>query len=506
MAGRASQPVRVRHRERQRVLAEDLRLEQAYHARMRRIHRLELHGWGVVRGLELHAPFGDMELAPGMAVDPSGRSLFVPRPVSLKPDLDALWARLGAAVPVDVWLGLVVSEDPCEPRVSETAVPVLTPAANGPPDRGSAAADTAAILADSSPWSETPAAVYLGRLAADGAPDSAARAWYATLRAALVQSPRRRDGAARMHVHSERLDAPGIFSVQLREERTDEKTQETQVTWRDRLSVERDRQVHFRSDPVSNRWTVSLQTRDADPGGGPHQASSAAALRFEPIQAPAEPPRPWRIERLRDKIPEPPAPGAPPPPIPRDSIRFLIRDPGDDGDPKLSRFVFAKGPTSRDRVFSADAQGNVHIKGSLWIQRELYRPNLSLDLRDEAELKKFLVEWARLAPKAGGLEAALPLSVTISAGVATGGERALTIVARNTHSEPVGPLVLGGRPTRKDEQPLEAVSLSIPQLRTGEEVEMRTQLPDGWSFGAVALALASRGRFAMGNALYPEED
>ncbi len=66
---------------------EDFVTEQAYHRGKHRLHGAWLHGSGVVWGLDVTLPLaddgkptGDVQVGPGLALDPVGRELFVDRP------------------------------------------------------------------------------------------------------------------------------------------------------------------------------------------------------------------------------------------------------------------------------------------------------------------------------------------------------------------------------------------------------------------------------------------
>ncbi|KGQ19368.1 hypothetical protein LF41_3018 [Lysobacter dokdonensis DS-58] len=73
---------RVRYRERQRLAAADLRMEQAWRLGMAGRHHLAPHDWGVVRGLRVeHLADDRFRLTPGVAIDGHGREVLVPAPV-----------------------------------------------------------------------------------------------------------------------------------------------------------------------------------------------------------------------------------------------------------------------------------------------------------------------------------------------------------------------------------------------------------------------------------------
>ena len=60
----------------QLLLEDDFAAEQNYHVDARRRHVLALHGWGIVRGLEVRAA-GDtaVSVAPGLAIDGYGNEI-----------------------------------------------------------------------------------------------------------------------------------------------------------------------------------------------------------------------------------------------------------------------------------------------------------------------------------------------------------------------------------------------------------------------------------------------
>lgn len=72
--------------------AEDFRTEQAYHVFAQRVHNALLHGYGTVRGLRVRVnPSNALEpgdrtltIAPGLAIDPLGRVLYVPQQLCLR--------------------------------------------------------------------------------------------------------------------------------------------------------------------------------------------------------------------------------------------------------------------------------------------------------------------------------------------------------------------------------------------------------------------------------------
>jgi hypothetical protein len=88
----------------QLLLEDDFIAEQEYHTRARHRHNLNVHGWGVVRGLDV-TPSGDsaVSVSPGFAIDAKGREIELREPEVL--DLS------GQAPGTLVWVALGYDED-----------------------------------------------------------------------------------------------------------------------------------------------------------------------------------------------------------------------------------------------------------------------------------------------------------------------------------------------------------------------------------------------------------
>ena len=93
----------------QYIGAEDFRDQQAYHRDMRRRHNLGPHSWGIVQGLDIievpregDAPFVDIQLRPGVAVDGFGREIILLEPVRIDPEL---FASYTTARHLELWIG-----------------------------------------------------------------------------------------------------------------------------------------------------------------------------------------------------------------------------------------------------------------------------------------------------------------------------------------------------------------------------------------------------------------
>jgi hypothetical protein len=137
---------RLNYFQRQFLNAQDFQAEQAYHRGMRRRHNLGQHTWGIVEGLELlekaresDAPFVDIWIQPGMAVDGFGREIFVLEPIKLDATLFDAFANLFHR---EVWIAFNEEKgnqagtgiDRCDTtdgftRLRETALPVIEPLA-----------------------------------------------------------------------------------------------------------------------------------------------------------------------------------------------------------------------------------------------------------------------------------------------------------------------------------------------------------------------------------------
>src|SRR5712664_3713225 len=58
------------------LVDEDFRDEQSYHRQTRHNHNLELHTWGVVRGLEVSLKAGALDVTEGLAIDANGKEIW----------------------------------------------------------------------------------------------------------------------------------------------------------------------------------------------------------------------------------------------------------------------------------------------------------------------------------------------------------------------------------------------------------------------------------------------
>ena len=75
---------RVRYFDGQLLTADVFRDEQQYWLETRRRHNRLLHGWGVVTGLGVTSSSRNtLTVEPGMALDPLGREVVVPAPISV---------------------------------------------------------------------------------------------------------------------------------------------------------------------------------------------------------------------------------------------------------------------------------------------------------------------------------------------------------------------------------------------------------------------------------------
>lgn len=77
-----------------KLLAEaDLSDEQHYFREKQRLHNLNLHGWGVVSGLQVSVSNHAITIAPGMALDGCGREimLVVPATIALPKERSSRW-------------------------------------------------------------------------------------------------------------------------------------------------------------------------------------------------------------------------------------------------------------------------------------------------------------------------------------------------------------------------------------------------------------------------------
>jgi hypothetical protein len=96
-----------------RLTADSFRVEQEYLVERRRLLNRAIHGWGVVYGLAVEQKSGELEIHPGLALDPCGRELVLTRARGLAVDgailLGADGKRLESLPEPDEKLGWLLS-------------------------------------------------------------------------------------------------------------------------------------------------------------------------------------------------------------------------------------------------------------------------------------------------------------------------------------------------------------------------------------------------------------
>lgn len=88
-----SPPARPRYFDGRLLTAQELRQEQEYHERKRRLHNLLTLGPGAVAGLRVSPDGPSVTVSPGVAIDPLGREVVVPTAVTLRRDSTARGPR-----------------------------------------------------------------------------------------------------------------------------------------------------------------------------------------------------------------------------------------------------------------------------------------------------------------------------------------------------------------------------------------------------------------------------
>src|ERR1700759_1557917 len=71
-----SQEKRVNYFQGMMLVDQDFKDDQTYHRQMRHRHNLELHTWGVVRGLEVSLSAGVVQVSEGLAIAASGKEIW----------------------------------------------------------------------------------------------------------------------------------------------------------------------------------------------------------------------------------------------------------------------------------------------------------------------------------------------------------------------------------------------------------------------------------------------
>jgi hypothetical protein len=179
--------LRVHYRERQRLGAADLLLEQDYRLALGGRHALAHHGWGIVRGLRLVSRDGVYVLTPGVAIDGYGRELVVTRAIRLDPTgLAGNACRHVLLFYCEDALGTCHGEPPSRiaPRPALAIAPAYWPPDAAMPDLARA---RAAGMDDMAPWPVQVAAY--GAACADAASAGSGTTRYVGHRAGAVCAP-----------------------------------------------------------------------------------------------------------------------------------------------------------------------------------------------------------------------------------------------------------------------------------------------------------------------------
>ena len=384
---------RVHYREGQRLLAADLRAEQAYHDAARRRHALSGHAWGIVRGL---APAvdddGRLLIQPGLAVDGYGREMLLPEPLVVEQeDLADAFADAGvdSGEQADLWLLLVSTLDAAGRRWRDEVALRLTATGMATPDRPF---DTPPEALDWPVWRDLPDEpfpVFLGRVTNAKPPDIAlAGRVYAALVGAEVVSPApwlplRREGAA----EDEAAPAP-----QARLRLADAPRGRLAL---DLLGAE---PLRLADDDGEQRAVlrgdVALSVDAAQPAAIPVATHRARGLSYPAVLPLPEAALPWSLYRTAIPILGPDGQPADPPVPPLDQLRLEMFHPGDEGDPSRRRFTIgAYTPTGYRPCLSVRADCQVEVAGIVYVTGELIAMPIPADPSDprfvEALLQSF---------------------------------------------------------------------------------------------------------------------
>lgn len=179
--------LRVHYAERQRLRADDLRLEQDWRLGRAGRHELGHHHWGVVRGLRVAADVdGRYWLQPGIAVDGYGREVEVPAPMPL----DIAGLRRGERGYVLLWYcegAQLACPGQAPVRVATRPVVRVLPTGYLPGPAPELALARAAGTDGLAPWPILVATIDLGQSTAGRIGYAATR--YASGHAAIVRAP-----------------------------------------------------------------------------------------------------------------------------------------------------------------------------------------------------------------------------------------------------------------------------------------------------------------------------
>lgn len=415
---------RVRYRERQTLRHSDLNDEQAYLLEMRRRHAIAHHRWGIVSGLTLTAPDGEVRIAPGMAVDGYGRELIVPNAIVIAEAILDERFPTAATIGVSLVYGRIAETTPqsgrwdCgtgqENRWIEVALVRLTGNGEAPlPGRASEDSsdlDLAVAPADD-PGREWP--VFLGRIerTTAGTTIGAADRPLAGLVGETVIAPSAR---ARLQVGSgldqRRFavgirDAGGAFVERLVIDRASD------VTFRGHVTVTGDVKLYKGKEGATEAsgvdvcdpcWHLRL---DVPPPEAPSSGVYFDALATAPAAA-----APWQIYRASATVAGRTV----------NRLQVEIGHPGTKGDP--TRYRLAIGRCMNDQfqpclVVGADC--TVTVPGTLTVEGQVIRAPVRPDPDDPRFTQEMLTRWlGGLTSAAAAVEAVYGSGLAVAIDVA----------------------------------------------------------------------------------------
>lgn len=333
---RDRQPPAAGFREGQVLAAADLEAAARARREERWRHNRELHGAGIVRGLELGWQKTGLVLCPGVAFDPLGRELVVARPQEFGAEgedevsLHALLKDRGPEARLDLWLAYHESEQDAPgggPRVIEGARVHYTITAPGEDARRLSARFAAVFLGRVGRVRLDAVASFAGTLPFNLAPDSdgfvltneRADRIYVPAVGDRIEAPSKQ---VRVLLGPEAADDVRRFAVAVADPHG--------VGLVDRVVIESDGRARFRGDVVvaGPGDPTPPQVRVGDNRAGFGRRDGLAFAGTAPAPAVA---RPWHVYRAAATDKQTKAT--------TDQLRFEVFNPGTEGIPFLHRLA-----------------------------------------------------------------------------------------------------------------------------------------------------------------------
>lgn len=398
----STQQKRVRYRERQTLDAATLNAEQSYRMALQRGHHLDVHGWGIITGLNLELASNQLQIQPGLAVDGYGRLLIIQEPIRKK--------LPNAFTKIDVWLlygrsAAAVSQQIREPheaqqpnRWLETAQVCLTEAAQSKalvPPSPFGVPETDLDASGTRQPTDVPEdrwPVFLGRVVRDTSEvriDHLIPLPYVHLNSEMILGTVP-ENPIKVQVGSELAGDVRHFAVQRQIDTGGFKdvlsiNEAGHITLQECVTLKEGHLKLVKDPHNTGPQPIRLEKHPCDRGVEPDLPEKKPhGLELGLLKTVPETPNPWQMYHTKSPK-EPPQDSEQSSTLPQ-QLRLELAHPGEKGEPARFRFVAgARTQNSFKEAFSVDGNCSTRIPfgATLNVEGDILESPLEIDVEDE---------------------------------------------------------------------------------------------------------------------------